>query len=192
MNNKGGIGKKGQITIFIIIAILIVASVLVFFFWIKPTFITPATGKLGLEECMKEAVEDKISKLGEQAGFINPGFYYTYKDKEIGYLCYTNQYYTPCVMQKPFLKQHFESQLKESVQNEIYDCYDDSLAELEKRGYTVTGSEKNLNISIELNQIIVELDAPVSITRESSSRFTKFTSRLNSPLSTRMALNGLE
>lgn len=173
---------RGQITIFIIIALLIVTGILIYFLWVKPTYIAPG-GSLNIENCMSEVIKESLPLLEKQAGFVTPpAFSYMYQGDKIPYLCYTNLYLQPCVNQKPFLKQHFEEQLQITVREKIYQCYEDSLNNLRSSGYEVLGSSKELNISIAPNQIIVMLNAPVTLSRESSSRFTQFKSVTVSPL----------
>jgi len=175
--------KRGQVTIFIIIAILIVASILIFFLWIKPNISTPSTaGNLGIETCMKDVIEQESGNLAKSAGYFNPEFYYTYQDMKIGYLCYTNLYFQPCINQEPLLKQNFERELVKASQEKINKCYDNSLNELKRMGYNVVGENKDLKISVDSNKISVELDAPVVLSKDSSSRFTKFNTEINSPI----------
>ncbi|MFA4960599.1 MAG: hypothetical protein WC548_02945 [Candidatus Pacearchaeota archaeon] len=100
--------KKGQITIFIILAILIVSAILVFFLYVRPTFISSGN-KLDFENCVQQTVEKSILKLEKNAGFVNSEFTYNYKSEEFTYLCYTNEYYKTCTIQQPFLKQHFSN-----------------------------------------------------------------------------------
>jgi hypothetical protein len=177
-----GVNRRGQITIFIIIALLIVVGVVIYFIVLRPQTIS-AGGSLNIERCMKDAVQATLPALEKQAGFIQPpSFSYMYMGEKIPYLCYTNLYLQPCINQKPFLKQHFQEQLEIAVRDKIYQCYDNSLNNLRNQGYEVTGSSKELNISIEPGQIVVQLNAPVTLNKESSSRFTKFKSEIVSPL----------
>jgi hypothetical protein len=179
---KRGIGKRGQLTIFVIIALLIVSVILIYFLWLKPQYITPSSGQLSIQSCMEKAVKDGILSLSQTGGFRNPQLFTSYQDKKIGYLCYTNLYYKSCVMQVPFLKNNFQEQLKAEIQGEIYQCYDSSLSDLRSRGYEISEGKKDFSLSIDPGQVTVTLDAPVTLTRESSSRFTTFKATVNSKI----------
>ena len=179
---KGEVCKRGQVTAFIIIAILIVGAILLFFLWIRPTYIAPSGERLGFEGCIKDAVESEMKILGEQAGFVNPKLSYMYQNHEIGYLCYTNLYYKQCVVQKPFLKQHFESELKKKTGEKIHRCYENSVDELKAKGYEVRAGTLDFEILLEPGKIFVELDAPVSISKQATQRFTRFEIDINSPI----------
>ena len=174
--------KKGQVTIFIILAVLIVSGVLVFFLWVKPTYITPTREKLNFEDCIKDVVETEIENLGIQAGFVEPEFYYLYQDNKLGYLCYTNLYHELCVVQKPFLKQHFEKELKKAAREEIESCYENSIEELKRRGFDVVTGELSFNISLEPNKVNVHVESPISIVKQTGQRFEEFDIEIISPL----------
>lgn len=173
-------GDKAQVTLFIIIALLIVSVVLVWFLWVSPTYIIDETKDLGnFESCMKNVVEGEIDNLGLQAGFINPDFYYKYGGDKIGYLCYTNLYYKGCVNQKPFLKQHFTSELKKKTEEKIHICFENSLNELKSEGYQVLAERGDFDIDLTSGQVKINYNAPVVLEKGSSQRFTKFGVKLN-------------
>lgn len=172
--------KKAQVTLFIIIALVIVSALLVFLLYVQPRYFSASTGKLELESCIEEVVSSKIVELGEQAGFVRPEFYFMYLGKQVPYLCYTNLYYQTCTIQKPFLKQHFQENLLNSIKPQILECYDDSIAELRGQGYDVLEGDKNVSISLEPERVIIDLEAPVTLNLESSRRFTNFRVHVNS------------
>jgi len=175
--------KRSQITIFVIVALLIVAIVFVYFFWVKPTYLSGEAKRPGFEGCMADVVENSLDNLGRQAGFDDPKFYYTYKNDHIGYLCYTNLYYKTCVVQKPFIEQHFEEQLTMASRKGINDCYKNSIDDLKQQGFNVVSSDNpNLSIKILPDVIEISLDAPISVSGEGSQKFNKFKSDLASPL----------
>ena len=169
MNNK-----RGQLAIFVIVAILIVAIVLVFFLWVQPTYITPTGEQFGFEGCMKDAIESSMDILGVQAGFRNPELSYAYMGDEIGYLCYTNLYHKQCSVQKPFLKQHFESELMASTRSQIEACYEGAVNGLKARGYEVSSGQVDLDIELVPGKIVVNVDAPTTVARASTQRFVSF------------------
>ena len=172
-------GKKGQVTLFIMLGILIVAVVLIFFLWVGPKYVyTPSTG-LNFDSCIKNSVGTSIKKLGTTGGFIQPQFSKMYLGEQIPYFCYTSEYYKTCSIQVPFLKQQFEKELNKDLTTEINDCYQNSLSELRSQGYSVSSGKLNYNISINPGIIQVLINAPTSV---SSSSFSKFNVQVNSPI----------
>jgi hypothetical protein len=172
-------GKRGQVTIFIIVAIMIVASMAIFFLWVKPTYLTSDGTSVGFEGCVKDATSRAIKELGLTAGYISPELTYKYMGESIPYLCYTNEYYKTCVVQKPFLKQHFEEQAEKMLKSEIETCYANSVDSLKAQGYDVVAGKVSYNISAEPGVVRVEIDAPTAV---GAQRFTKFNVRVNSPI----------
>jgi len=170
--------KRGQVTIFIIIGILIVSVVLVFFLYIKPNYIDGGTTELGFESCVKGVVEDNLKNL-ENGGSIDPEFTYLYDGEEIPYLCYTSEYYKTCTVQVPFLKQHYIENLERLTSSGITSCYEDSISELRAQGYEVTSGKITYNISFDPGIITVFINAP---TTAGSSRFSKFNVKMSSSI----------
>ncbi len=179
---KFNMKKKGQVTIFIIVGIVIVAAVLVWFLWIQPTYFPSAGGKPGFEGCVETAIEDGLEEIGATGGFVNPEFYYLYQGKKVPYYCYTNLYYNACVVQKPFLKQHFEEGLRLVAKEKIDRCFESSLENLKSRGYTVIGGVGDLSLELVPGKVAVVYDAPVVIQRDAAQKFTKFAFDMNSPI----------
>jgi len=176
---KKNMEKRGQVTLFILIAILIVSVVLVFFLWVKPTYISKKSGGLGFENCVKDALKPVINQLGENGGFIDPRFAYQYDGKKFAYLCYTSQYYTLCTIQKPFLRTSFQEQAEKIMKNKINLCYANSLEDLKAKGYSVAAGTVKYNILLEPGIVRVEINAPTVV---GTQKFTQFNIKLNSPI----------
>ena len=102
--------KKGQVTIFIIIAVLVVA-IGVAIYMLSPGIRTGITGETKnpeqfIQTCLEDEIKDTVETLSLQGGSIEPEHYILYQDERIEYLCYTNEYYEKCVVQQPLLKSH--------------------------------------------------------------------------------------
>jgi hypothetical protein len=170
--------KKGQVTIFIIVAIIIVVGILSYFLWIEPTYITDKGGTLGFEGCVEDVVEQAISELELKAGFINPEFTYAYNGQELTYLCYTNDYYETCTIQVPFLKNAFDEQMEQLIRGDIDSCYSNSINDLKSQGYSVSSGTVKYDVLIEPSIVRVEIDAPTTI---GSQQFARFNVKVNAP-----------
>jgi len=177
--SNADMNKRGQVTIFVIIGIVIVAALLVFFLWVEPTYISNRTGRLGFEGCVGDAVEDSIERLGINAGYVDPDFTFMYRGQDIAYLCYTSEYHKTCTIQKPFLKQHFENEMSDFLRERISVCYDSSVDELLAQGYDVTSGDVEYDILAEPGVVRVEIEAPTTV---GSQRFTRFNVETNTPL----------
>lgn len=176
MNNME---KRGQVTLFIILAIIIVSGVLTYFLWAKPTYFSEKGARIGFEGCIQDTMEDSISQLEKNGGFIEPTFFYLNDGEKIPYLCYTNLYYVTCTTQVPFLKNKFDEQLEILMRNKVDDCYESSVEELRSQGYEVTTGDVDYDIILEYGTARMQIDAPTVVGSESHA---KFNVELNSPI----------
>lgn len=143
-------GKKGQVTIFIIIAILIVAIIaLIFLYYPKlfPARGTDSQNPVGyMQECIEDELEENIQIIKSQGGNFVPndktGYFYKKTEDEEGtyvrYLCYTDDAFTlPCVNQEPFLTEHVEAEILSSINESIEECFESMIRSYENKGYEV-------------------------------------------------------
>ncbi len=143
--------KRGQVTIFIIIAIVIVAAaVVIYLFWpkIKTTFVQTSDPKGFIEDCLNPELKKNVELISKQGGSLNPTSSVMYKNDKVSYLCYTSDYYLNCYMQKPLLKQNIEEEIKNSIKSKVDSCFQDLKNDLENRGMTVTVSEKDFDVEL--------------------------------------------
>jgi len=174
------VGKKAQVTIFILIAILIFAVLVVVFYPRIKVFFAPTEPVSYVEECIKPEVESIIEKISLQGGSSKPSLYLAYQGNNVEYLCYTNLYYKTCVMQQPMLKQHIEREVKDYIEAKAKNCINGLKDEMEKKGYSVSASYQSTDVQIIPNNIDVIINAKVSLTKEGTQSFNKFEVRQRS------------
>ena len=147
------VNRKGQVTIFVIIAVLIVAVILVLVSLGGEDIITPFVGReispgSFIEDCTEDAVSDVLDVMIPQGGFIQPETYKVYNDINVVYLCLEKGNFRPCVNQHPLLLNEISLELKNNITPVINDCYLDMKDELEKRQNEVDiGDEASMIIN---------------------------------------------
>lgn len=164
--------NKSQITIFVILAIAIVAVLLIIFYPNIKKFILPSTpGDLIPKECMETTVKENLKTLMLRGGNMKPELYFIYYNETLDYLCYTGEWYKTCVMQKPFLKQEIEKQLNEYSAKKIESCINSMTDKLKSKGYEVkvSGTRKAV-IEIVPKKIIIRLDIDMILTKNEQSQ----------------------
>ncbi len=126
--------KKGQVTIFIIIAIIIVAAgVLVYSFY--PQIKSSLGGGIKnpqafIQECIEDELEETVELVSLQGGDFNPKFFSTFDGIKIKNLCYTAQYCALCSVQEPQLKPYIEREIKENIKDTADACFNSFEKEL--------------------------------------------------------------
>lgn len=178
--------KHGQLTIFIIIAIVIVVfGILIYAFYpqIKTTLgVESKNPSEFIQTCMEEEIKNSVEKLSLQGGSMNPENYILYQNDKIEYLCYTGEYYKTCVMQQPMLKEHIESEIKEDIKDKVKDCFDSMKESYEKRGYNTNLKQGETNVELLPKKIAVSFDSSLTLTKENSEKYDSFKTAINNNL----------
>ena len=179
------IKKRGQLTISVIIAIVLIAGVILLFF-----FRSRLTGIFGgefspqgyLAQCIEPEIKRGVQILAAQGSYQEPEGFILYQGNKIQYLCYTKDYYKTCVVQQPMIKQNFERELNSLIKNRADQCARDLISEYEKRGYSVSSGEIKPEVSIIPNKILVRFNIPLSVTKETTQKFQGFDVEIDSQM----------
>ena len=168
--------KRGQVTIFIILAIVIVvAGLLIYFFVpsIRTTF-QPTNPEQFLETCVMKDFDVTIDTLSKQGGNLDPEPFLLYKDVKIQYGCYTNEYYRLCVMQQPLLQRSIEDVLEKDLNEKAKNCFQELKGDYEQRGYRVK-IERNITfVEFLPNHVRVDMQTRVTLTKDSTQVYENF------------------
>lgn len=171
--------RRGQITIFVILGIVIFfGAILIYYYY--PTIRTWIGGQMSSPESyLKSCIEPELSKgvelLSKQGGYANPEGYAMYRGNKIKYLCYTSQYYRPCVVQEPFIKNRFEKELSQIMQVKAKDCVDKLMNYYREKEYDVKlDGPVNSEIKIEYKRMILNISAPMTISKKETLSFKNF------------------
>ena len=140
--------KRGQLTIFIIVAVVVVAMVAIIFL-VSPELRTGLGGAAEspenfIQTCLEDVIKEDVDMLSLQGGSLEPEFYYLYQDHKLQYLCYSSEYYELCTVQVPFLRTHIEGEIKESIEDDVEFCFD--LLEENYKDSTLTRGDMKVEI----------------------------------------------
>lgn len=170
--------KRGQVAIYFIIALAIIAVVIAVMVYpkIKPGATEDvATNPQGyISSCLKPLIVDEIAQRAEHGGEINPEAFVLYKGQKIKYLCYSSEYYKTCVVQEPLVKERIEENLNKDMQAEAEKCVNLLVQAYENEGYKVSKTNSKIDISINPDKISVIINSPMTVTKESSRAYTSF------------------
>ena len=188
-------GKRGQMTIFVIVAIIIVAGILIYFF---------AKGRLGIigispelkpvfdyyQSCIEQETKNAISIAETQGGRINvpeylPGSEYAPSSSELNFLGFSVPYWyyvsgNGLIKEQVPSKGDIESEIGSYLENRISDC---DFSSFNIQGYSVQLSDITANVKISDNRVDAELDSKLVVSKgETTSEKSSYVVSVNSRL----------
>jgi len=178
--------KKGQVTIFIIVGILIVVSILLIIFIKSGERVERVIAddpKSAVHGCVRDAVENSIRTILENGGVITPTNTVTYQDKKYNYLCYQGEYYKNCINTYPMLEELIEKEIREDTKDSVQGCFNLMKEDFEKKGFVVSGGPTNYSVDLLPGSVEIRLRKDVVISKGNSSELINiFDTSINSPL----------
>jgi len=178
--------KKGQLTIFIIVAILIVVGIVAAFWLMGQRDIEPQVDlnpKQFVEKCVRDAVEDSVERMLENGGQRVPSQAISYQGNEWNYLCYQADYYQSCYNFHPMLEFLIENEIKEDTKDEVQACFDSMREDFENKGFDVSGGATEYSIDLLPGSIEINLKKKINVVRSDSSQsFENFDTDILSPI----------
>jgi len=179
------IGKKAQITVFLILAILIVAVLFLLFGEKAAKFTTIFTGDSPIsqiENCIQKNAKEAIDILSVQGGAINPENYYLYESNKVDYVCYTQEYYKLCIMQKPLLKESIEKEVKNYLDPKVSDCINSIKTSFERKGYDFFYTKPEIMTEIVPGSFLIKVKSNIEITKSATENYQEMQINVESNL----------
>ncbi len=176
--------KRGQVTIFIILGLILIASIGVFVFYQTPEEqqIPETVDKSSVTQyvntCLKDVAENVVAKVSMQGGMYDPVLYKTYEGNNINYWCY-GESPNQCV-NALFTKEDIASQILYGIKQEIDSCLD--FQAFEDQGYEITKGVMDGTVVIQEAEIDISLTYPLKIKKSSEVTVDSFQAILHSPL----------
>ncbi len=180
--------KRGQISIFVIIALILVFSTILFFL-LRPVIFRSKFELPDLNGYMKQCIELKfgpiIDNVSAKGGYLEPQLAVIYHQIPRAYLCYTTEPYAACEQLVPMLKDHIESELKSVMQDKaiVQQCLEEFKEQISRGGYVLTYSRPEIDVKIVPENVLVSINTSVVISREDEiTKFNHFDIQFNHPL----------
>jgi len=182
--NMGNLNKRGQLTIFIILAVVIAMVVLAVLFYkpLKAAFSPDLNPNDYLRSCIEPVIKPNLETMSKQGGYLNPEGFLFYNSTKIKYLCYTPEYYKVCEVQQPMIKAHIEQELDKVISDKAKSCMESLRTEYEIRGYSVMLGKGSSNVEIVPGKIKINFVMPMSVTKDTTQTFDSFDAEINSQM----------
>ncbi len=183
LNKKGD--NRGQVTLFIIIGITIVVLALILLYLNKDNLGEIVKGESPSEKiknCIRDSIEEGMIIVSNQGGSINPQNYYPYKGNNVEYLCYTEENYKKCVVQKPLLRKSVEQELEMFLQPRAEDCIKAVKESLEKKGYSVSSKKPEINVELATRNLRVNMELDLKVSKDMTENYKTIKTDMTSGL----------
>jgi hypothetical protein len=181
--------KKGQIAIWVIVAMMIVAVILIYYLISRK--VTTVNGDINpdqdpqgyIQRCAISATQEAVSKMLPQGGFVNPDNYIYYNEIKISYLCRNNGNYLPCINQHPMYLFELKKELLNYVKPKVEQCFVDVKDNFERNGFVVSLDRMEMNIELAQNRILLYINRPLKISKGIEVKnYNNFDNEVNSAL----------
>lgn len=183
---RKGFNKMGQVTIFIIVGILIVAAIVSVFIFQNKLGISTRFGTnptTFIETCARDNIEPMVESIISTGGVYYSGSnneqFLVKNDSKFAILCTTNASETSCTNTHPLIIDEIQYEIKRELISKINSCF----TQLKKKYPNVEISEGELEFSVELvrDTVLVKIRKPLTfISGEDSNSFNNFDINLNS------------
>ncbi len=173
--------KKAQTSIFIISGIVIVAIFLLIFL-LRGDFVSIISNSNDeinpnsfLHSCIEDEIETNINIISSRGGYTENKLQKVFKfsDEEeysnISFLCYTQNYYDPCVNQEPVLINHLEKEIKNSINEEVENCFYDMVQNMENRNYDINYEYNDFEVLLKSQKVEINFDGKISIKKNNET-----------------------
>lgn len=181
--------KRGQVTIFIIIAIIIIGSIGAFLIIKSKTTQEKQNYKSSdnpqeyIAKCTENALRNKIPRILEQGGYNDPKLRAQYNGTNIAFLCFTTLTYSPCINQEPLYIQHLNNEIEESIKEEVEECFTSLKRDYDGKKSLVNYEEtKNLDVELRDRKVMLSINKKVLVTNNQETKdYEEFKASINSP-----------
>lgn len=162
--------KKGQVTLFVILGIILVGAISAFFFFYKPDINLFRSSTSDPASFLTSCIEDSI-KLSEKEFFdsdtmtLNTTLLYNHNRQIMPFLCYSSEFYQPCIPQNPLFIESIRRNMENKASRELSRCILTLKEDFEKRGYNFQYSSFNLELIFNEHDISYDFDTEISISK---------------------------
>lgn len=178
--------KKGQMVIWAIVAIAIVAIIIfVSMIAFKPKIISPieSNPQAFVQKCVRDATLEAVDKMLPQGGFVNPANYKLWHNTKVEYICQNLGSYYPCINQHPMFLNDEKSEIYNYILPRVENCFEQLKTEGAKLHQTITLGGMNLSVSLAPGLILVDINRKTTISNKGENIFLeKYNVKMESSL----------
>jgi len=191
-NSKGILLKstRSQITIYVIIGIILVASIILLFFAFKDKILPqkniPIDVRQTMEKCIKDSANSAIAEIISHGGYSNNTIVskenIIFEETQIPVLCSTSRYNELCTNLEPMLIQNSEKEIKNLITGKIEQCFSEMETQL-KKAYSYNAEATAIDVEIAPYSVNLIVKKKIIIQKANQTEdFEDFSQKINSGL----------
>jgi len=167
--------KRGQVTIFVIIGIVLIILILLFIFLREKVYIGPSTSQSlesqfpqireHIEECLVEVAYPRLKQMGLQGGYINTpsDTFELHNSNKVSFLCY-NIEDQPYCRSRVLRISDMEQELSEFILQDLQtQCL--NINAFDKAGLDLIQGQLEITTTINDDTVLLEANFPITIRR---------------------------
>jgi len=181
IEKRGEKGKKAQVAIFVIIALVIVAGIVIFFVFKDSLMNGNVPGEFSpvfkaYEECIEEETKAGLDLAGTQGGRINPGEYipggeYAPSGNQLNFLGFPVPYWfyvsgNGIIKENVPTKSEIENELSVYIGDRIENC---NFEEFYGQGFDILLEKPEVRMAISEKKVSVKVISPLTVSKENES-----------------------
>lgn len=174
------LSKRGQIAIWVIVALVIVGSIGILLLagekkkidtFVQETYdVEPY-----IERCARQAVRETLTEMIPQGGFVTPNNYKQYLGTNVTYHCENIGNFETCINQHPALITEMRAELERVLSPRIDGCFLDLQDALEKRNSEAKFGPLHLAVVLGPGQVHLDIGRATTLENKGTTRhFERF------------------
>ncbi len=181
------INRKGQVALFVIIAIALVAVIALIFMVRKGPGLfagSETNPQAFIEQCTNKYVEEAVDIMLPQGGFLSPENYKLYKNIKVAYLCENRGFYQSCINQHPMFLNEIKGEILNYTFSRIDQCFSDLKKALENEKNSVQLGNMNIHVDLGSKKVYLDINRDIQITNNAGEnrKFKDFKVKVVNPI----------
>ena len=184
------IGKRGQVTIFIIVAMILVSAIVSYFLFFYNDIGSQSFSKDPsdyIKSCVEKSVKPIVDNLEGHGGLyyneLSDWEFISFDGMKVPLVCYTNVTKETCVNRHPLLQNADEKKIESLIKPILAKCFSDVVESF--RPNIVKEGVLDFSVQITKNEILLNIRKSIQVSSEdgaASVAFDNFDTRINSNL----------
>jgi Na+-transporting NADH:ubiquinone oxidoreductase subunit NqrC len=182
--------KTSQITLFVIIGIVLLASIIIAFFALRDKILPETNISLDvrqkMEKCIKDSANEAILEISSHGGYSNDTIIskenILFEETKIPLLCSTSGYGELCTNNEPMLIQNSEKEIKSIITTRIEKCFSNLETQF-KKSYSYNAEQTFIEVKILPSYVDLIVQKKITIQKgNQTENFDDFSEKINSGL----------